>query len=1355
MSIKRLLIIIIFFSVRLFASDIYQVRYLGIENGLSNNAVTSIYKDHNGFMWFATYDGLNKYDGNSISIFRNRINDSTSLIGNEVYTIAGDMKYNLWVGGRNGACVYHPSTNSFSALYYNPAESAKSRKVNFAISKIVVGENDNVFIATSDEGLLLFKPDNKIGQQVALIDGSVKMNHYNVDVIKIDDKNEDLWLFAEGIGLCKYDPKANLVRVINKDFKQGNCLIIDNEQHLWLGSNRGLYRYIPATNSFSDNYFNGNYRITDLYIDKSGVFWIASDGRGVLLMEVATKKLRPLLSADGKEMLNSSSILQIFEDDEGRKWISTLRGGINIIEAKPNPFKSIVYNNGNLSPNINFVSSFCEENSSGLWVGTNGYGLRYWDRKNNTYKFYTNDVVNDKSLGSDLVTSIIKDVKNTIWVSTWYGGVNRFNRTGNSFERYSCFNPYTNLDEKQVWFLYEDRLKTLWASTSNEGTLYTLNRSTNKFEIFDKRITNVQCLAEDLQGDLWGGNYASLIKIDKVNKRHIFYHIGYTVRCIHEDRTGNFWVATQGGGLLLFNKHNGTYKRFDETNGLQSNTILRILEDSSGNLWMSSFTGLIKYDIRKKVFIKFSKSDGLQSNQFSFNGATKLNSGELLFGGIKGFNIFNPDSVYVTASIPKVFLTGIHINGESIEASISLIAKTDLDRVTEITVPYDKAYITLDFVAPEYRAPDKIRYSYYLEKWDKKYNEGNAIRTATYSHLPEGTYTFKVKVTDVLGRWGDEMQLLKINVLPPWYRTWWAYLFYLGLIGGLIYLYIRYKTNQHRLNYEINLARLTAEKEKELTEKKITFFTHISHEFRTPLTLIINPLKDILFGKNNSEPDKRVTVIYRNARRLLSLVDQLLLFRKVEADEQQINLEKFSITEMCNDVYLSFQQHASAKNISFSILGIESSLDILADKQKTEIILFNLLSNAFKFTPQGGKITMELIEKGNMVEVVVVDSGCGIPEEVGNRLFQPFYQVQTSDGDHPTGFGIGLYLSKKLADANGGALYFRNNTMSKGTTFVLTLKKFVESLNTTVKKSEGNNHSFLEELVEDVLVENGGTSSGPDHPKSKADIINKITSDLPGMLVIDDNKDMRDLLTEIFKESFNIYEADSAEEGFIVACKEVPDIIISDILMKKMSGIELCAKIKSDPAIGHIPVILLTASSSIENKLKGIEGGAEDYITKPFETEIIVASVNNILKRKNRLQQYFFNEVTLQPNFTITGEYKEFIEQCISIVEKHIDNPDFNIKTFCREIGMSHPKLYKKVKSVSGLSVNVFIRYLRLRKAAEFLINTNKNITEVTYEVGFRDIKYFREQFQELFEMNPSEYVKKYRKSLGSKTNTG
>ena len=1328
------------------------VHYIGIEDGLSNNSVICIYQDHNGFMWFGTFDGLNRYDGYGFKVYRNRVGDSTSLVDNTIYSIQGDKNHNLWIAGRKGICVFDPLKQSFIAVSYTDLQNHTEKNTG-NIHALTIEDNSDVLVGTENNGLVLFANGVFKGKQIPLLKSSALVPHYQVSTIEKHENKQLAWLFSENEGLGVYDKKKGVVQIINTYFKKINCMRADYKGHLWIGTDNGLYRYNIATNSFSENYFNVPSRIVNVGIDKSGTLWLSSDANGVFTLSSQDSQVK-LFTINGKNVLTSNAVFSIYEDAEGRKWIGTLRGGIDVIQSHQNPFKKVYDNSDKTSvPAKNFINAFCETPDKNIWIGTSGGGLKYWDRHSNTYTTYLYEPQNKNSISSNIVTYLINDVSNNTWVATWNGGINRFNSNARSFEHYACFNPYTSTVENNVWLLYQDSKNTLWASTTNNGTLYTFNKEKNKFDLFDEKLVNIQCLAEDSKNNLWGGNYSSLIKIDRVNKKHVSYEIGYAVRSIHEDKRGNFWVGTDGGGLLKFNRQTGSFARYTMDNGLTNNSVLRILEDKKGNLWLSTFNGISQFDPQKNQFRNFSQSDGLQSNQFNFNAAAALSTGEFMFGGIKGFNIFYPDSIYERKETPQLFLTAIRVNNKSIEENDSYIRERNFEEIKKITVPYDQAILSLEFVALDYNGTDKIKYAYQLQGWDKNWNYVNNVRGANYSRLQEGIYTFKVKVTNSDGVWSDETQLLKIVILPPWYRTWWAYLIYAIAFFGAIYLYVVYSKRQERLKFEVKLAHLENEKEKELTEKKISFFTHISHEFRTPLTLIINPLKDIVSTKNNDRERKDIFMVYRNARRLLSLVDQLLLFRKVESIDQQLRIEKFDIVEACREVYLSFNHHAISKNIDFSFEKKNDALFVYGDKEKIEIILFNLVSNAFKYTNERGRITLEIKENLHQVEISVNDTGSGIPAEVGNKLFESFYQASNMDKSSQTGFGIGLYVSQKLATAHQGKLSYISEE-GKGTEFKLSLLKGKEHFPSQYISEDykpDNNSTILQELVEEPVVENTLSEAMP-VSKNKSEVIDKLRSDLPSMLIVDDNPEIRSYIRQIFTEAFNIYEAEDGTDGYELAIRETPDIIISDIKMKKMDGIELCQKIKNNPSIAHIPVILLTASSSDEIKLKGIEGGAEDYITKPFDKEIIIARVQNILKGRNRLQQYFFNAVTLKPTTSIAGEHKEFIERCIAVVEDHLDNPDFTIQTFCKAIGMSHPSLYKKVKAVSGLTINVFIRYIRLRKAAELLITTDKTITEIAYITGFNDIRYFREQFFELFKMKPSEYVKNYRKVLRSKT---
>ena len=1343
------------------------VRTIGIENGLSNNAVTGVYQDYRGFMWFTTYDGLNKYDGNTFTVFRNRIGDSTSLRGNEVYTISGDAAHNLWIGGRNGISIYHPESNLFSAARYIDPVDHKLHIVSAAVSNIITSPGGDVLVATEWPGLLVFEKGNPIGRPVPLYDGGTAIGGYPVSSVKVNKVDGAVWLFVLNHGLCRLvDGK---VMVINREMRQGNCLepapavvppvVGQSGQRemggLWLGNDNGLYRYDIARDQWSENVVDGNFKISNLCMDGAGVLWIASDGKGVWWKGVQEEKARPFLSSEGKPLVNSSAVYSICEDKQGRKWIGTLRGGINIVEARPNPIRAIVYKGEKASsPNDNFILSFCEDPDHNVWIGTDGGGLRYWRRTANAYTVYTHDAADSRSVGGNFITGVVCDTRGDIWVSAWYGGISRLNKPGGGFRHYACYNPNTNMDENRVWLLYEDGRKHLWASTSNDGTLYVLNRETDRFELFDKSIVNIQCLAEDMHGELWGGNYSSLIRIDREGRQHRRYELGYTVRCIHEDRTGKFWVGTQGGGLLLFDREKGSWRRFADADGLHSNTILRILEDGKGNLWMSTFNGLIRMDEGTGKFRNFSLSDGLQSNQFSFNAAVALQSGEFLFGGIKGFNLFYPDSVYEQAQAPEIFLTGVRMADKPVEANSSFVTGRSLEDIHEITVPYDRTALALDFVGLEYSAPDKIQYAYYLEGWDNHWNYSNTVKTATYTRLQEGVYHFKIKSTDVSGRWGAEKELLSIVVLPPWYRSWWAYLIYVLLLAGAGGLYLRYTKQQERLRYEIKLAHLENEKDKELNEKKLQFFTNVSHEFRTPLTLIINPLKEVLQHGEKTGMDKELVPAYRNARRLLSLVDQLLLFRKADSGSDSLKVTLLNIVELGNEVFQCFAQQAKAKHIDYQYISGDVPVWIHGDWEKIEIALFNLLSNAFKFTPDGGSISLSIKQEGERSVVVVVeDSGSGIAEADSGRIFKKFQQAASAGSGTPkTGFGIGLYLVKHFIEQHKGEVRCYSK-VGEGTRFTIYLNKdAVEPSVAAMRPEEKMQQGLLEELAEgdDLPVAEEVLAAPMDGGKMAEEVV----TDKKSILLIDDNTEIRQYLHRLFSSKYLLYTADNGTDGFRLAEEHIPDLIISDINMAGMDGIELCTKIKQSPYMGHIPVILLTAATTSEIKLKGIEGGADDYFTKPFDSEHLLARVEALLKSRNVLQRYFLDSITLKESTVkVPKEYQDFLRKCITVIEENIDNEEFTMKKFSKAMGMSHSRLNQKVKTISGQRLNAFIRSIRLRRAAVLMLTENINVSQAAFQVGISDTRYFREQFVGIFGITPSEYIKKYRQSFNQQLN--
>lgn len=1349
----------------LFAQN-FKIKYLTNENGLSNNAVNAIFQDHDGFMWFGTYDGLNRYDGYGFKVFRNVIGDSSSISSNAVNAIDEDDQHRIWVGGQKEISIYDGLTGRFSIPHYKfyDAQTKIRIKDNVVAVKSVGGHA--MLIGTQHNGLFYFSSHLE-GRQVPLsLPGKIVTDYY-VTAIEFDKERQAAFVFIQDQGLYTYDLEKQVLVKKNNAILTANCLNIDASGQLWLGNNDGLFR-LSANNQYEKMNVPSRAPAVGISEDRNGSIWVASDGGGVWLLAPGSNTAVALSSFnhDDKQFINSNAVYALYIDKDERKWVGTLRGGVNIIEPTGNLFSTVLYQPGSANNSVqNFILSFCEDSNNNVWIGTDGAGLRYWNRSDNSFRNYVYNSADPNSISSNFITGIVKDKAGDFWISSWRGGVDLFKKSTQAFQHYSFFNPRTKANDNNVWFVFEDSRQRLWAGAVRNGGLYRLDTLQNQFQYFDD-LPELQCMAEDDKGNLWAGDYTSLILIDTLNKRHHRYDIGYTVRCIHEDVNKNFWIGTQEAGLLLFDRKNGTFKRFTTTDGLPSNTILRMLEDKEGNLWLSTYNGLSKFNVRQKTVRNFSQADGLQSNQFSYNAALALSSGEFMFGGIKGFNIFYPADIKGTKPVPEIFLSSLKINNRPIQECLSYVKENAFEQIRKIEVPYSEASLSIDFLGLDYADAADLNYEYTLQGWDKNWNTVNETHTANYSRLQEGDYVFEVKVSNAGGNWSNPKQLLYITILPPWYRTWWAYSLYVLLIASAIYVYAVYKNRQAKLKYEVQLAHLETQKEKELNEKKIAFFTNVSHEFRTPLSLIINPIKDLLQKQEASLASAELKVIHRNAQRLLRLVDQLLLFKKADADE--LHLVPLNFYSLCNDVFACFTEQARSRKIKYELICDNDikSLQINADREKIEIALFNILSNAFKYTPSGGSIGITVIQEQQQLRVSVADSGPGIANAEGEKLFDQFYQVK--DDASKGGFGIGLYLVKNFITAHNGTVEYKSEKGS-GTTFIITLPLTGESVLPVSTDEENRLHSIQQPVNKHSIIKQPAQEQGETHKQHSGispilseineavpedemkengpGIPQQLASDQQQLLIIDDDNEMRNYLISIFTGHYKIYHASNATEGIKLAHRHLPDLIISDIIMPGPTGIDLCKMLKEDSLVSHIPIILLTASSSDETQLKGIETGADDYIKKPFDKDILVARVNAILKRRNVLQNYFYNEITLgNGSFKVSAEYKEFLERCMKIIEEHLDDDAFSIKTLAAEIGMSHSNLYKKIKTMSGLSVNGFIRFIRLKKAAEIFINTQYNVNETAAMVGFFDIKYFRAQFFKLFGLNPSDYIKKFRK---------
>ncbi|PKB17991.1 hybrid sensor histidine kinase/response regulator transcription factor [Flavobacterium sp. 5] len=1347
-------VFLITFSLTAFSQE-YSVKFLDISNGLSNNSVITIYQDSDGFMWFGTYDGLNRYDGYNFKVYRNKINDKNSLSFNTIYNIEGDSKKNIWVGGSNGACVFDKKESIFHPLTY-VSKNNTTQVLKDIIHQIRSVSENLVLVASQNYGLLIYQNGSFTGKHIDLEQSKTKglQYGYNAAVLENDPKNGRCWVYVRNVGICQYNYNSEKLKIVYPLSMEVKCMKLSADDTLWLGTDEGLFSFNAKTNSFSENYLSANCTVTDIHFDKKKEMLITTDGCGIYKVIGQTKKAILYSLAKGKQFVKSNSIWALHEDVAGNIWLGTLRGGISMISNSPKYFKNIKDNNDS-DPAGNFILSFCEDENKNLWIGTDGAGLKYWNKKSNSYTLYSTSASSPHKISSNFITGIIKDNANEIWVSTWAGGVNRINPVNNTITHYSCYNPFTKQIEKNIWFVYKDSKGTIWASATNEGCLYFFDSAKNAFVLFDKTIDNLQCLAEMSDGKLWGGNNTSLFAIDKKTKKYEKFPIGSAIRCIYEDKDKNLWLGTQEGGLLLFDRKTNKFKRLTTDDGLPSNTVLRMLEDKGGNLWMSTYNGICRFDKKRKTFRNFSINDGLQSNQFSFNAGLKLSTGEFLFGGINGFNSFFPEDIKEFNQKNNLHLTDFYVNNQPIEESKNeLISEWDSGKIKEVKLPYDQTTLSIEFVTLDYNNADKINYAYYLDGWDNQWNYVGQARRANYARLTEGKYVFKVKTTNFRGGWNKEVSLVTVIVSPPWYRSWWAYTFYLLVGAGIIYGYIKYNKNKEKLKYKVKVAELESAKEKEIAEKQSSMFTYISHEFRTPLSLIINPLKKAI-QKGNTENSSSVSdlvIAHRNAKRLLSLVDQLLLFRKAENDADELKMSVINVNNLCYEIYQCFVNQAKDKNIDYTFQIPENNIEIIGDYEKIEISLFNLISNAFKFTPVGGEIGLNLSESETDVIIEVLDSGTGIAKDDLETIFEKFKRGNSKvPVGGSSGFGIGLFIVRYFVEKHKGKVTC-SSEIGKGSSFKLNFLKgqdHFEDLHISIVAPKLS--PLVEELMTDNIEEIVEFSA---NLTSETELHKVMLTDKRTLLIIDDNTDIRNYLIGLFSETYIIYSADNGEEGLKLTKKHMPDLVISDIAMDVMDGLELCRKIKENSSLSHIPVILLTASKNPETHLQGISDGADDYITKPFDDDLLVARVESLLKSRSNLRTYFLDSITLKENTQkVPAEYQEILKKCIAIIEANIHKRDFTIKNFAAEMGMSHRTLYTKIKIISGQTLNAFIRSIRIRRAAMLMLTENMNIAQASVEVGFEDPKYFRQQFVKLFGMTPSEYIKKYKSSFNSDLN--
>jgi signal transduction histidine kinase/ligand-binding sensor domain-containing protein/DNA-binding response OmpR family regulator len=1342
----------------------YTFSRVDVSNGLSHNQVNTIIKDKNGFLWFGTMSGLNRYDGYAVKTFRNTP-DTSSIVDNYVSSIWECPGNKLWIASRNDISVFDLVT-----------EKVDRQSERFLISlglpagnivNIKKDSKNNYWFLYDTLGLFRYGHDQKLTAFHHKENDNSSAAADDVSNIA-EDSLGFIWLIHRNGLLEKLDPSSqtiiariNRLQELNKGIF-GYSIFTDNEDDLWIWADdpRGVFYINTKTGAithFNENRHNqrlNNNLVNSITQDRNGMIWVATDHGGINIINKSRQfSIRYVTNdAENNKSLGQNSVTTLYKDNNDIIWIGTYKQGISYINDNITKFAHYKHKTSDAgSLQYDDVNRFVEDEHGNIWIGTNGGGLIYFDRKKNKFKQYLHDPANPNSLSNNVIVSLCIDYEKKLWIGTYLGGLNYFD--GKNFAHYRHNDSLPgSLSDDRVWEIFEDSRKDLWVGTLSGG-LNKLDRKTKEFEHYQVRDGDsntiqsnyIAALIEDRRGNLWIGTAGG---IDVLNKRtNQFKHYGYTntpnslsnynVIDILEDASGRIWVGTREG-LNLYNERSNCFRSFTKADGLPDNTILTITEDDKHTLWITTPNGLCNLIIKEDpnsddIYFDIKNYDdvnNLQGKEFNENAALKTRSGELIVGGPYGLNIINPSFINSRQTMPVIAFTSFQVFNKTLEAGDKINNRVILERsitaTQELKLRFNENVFSIEFAALDFSQGNRNRYAYRLEGFNSEwlYTDGQQ-RKATYTNLDPGTYYFKVKALSNEGIWSEE-KALKIIVTPPFWKTPVAFVLYILVIAAILLFAKRLTVERAKMRFEVEQQRREADRMHAIDAMKTKFFTNVSHEFRTPLSLILSPLDKIL--KTTHEPEHRtqLQLIHRNAKRLLHLINQLLDFRKMEVQEFKLHPSPGDIIKFTKDISNSFSDIAEQKNIHFSVQSNTAKLETYFDKDKLEKILFNLLSNAFKYTPNNGKVSIELTYNNTEAfEIKVKDDGIGIPADKHERIFERFFQNDVPASMVNQGTGIGLAITKEFVRLHEGSVHV-DSEPEKGTCFtvVLPVKKITE------ESSQAILHNGA------VMPGDTGTNAAPAATNGQEKSTKKAT-----VLLVEDNEDFRFYLKDNLKAKYAVIEAVDGKEGWQKTKDQLPDLVVSDIMMPHLTGINLSRRIKNDPRTSQIPIILLTAMDSEETQLEGYHIGINDYIAKPFTFEILDVRIKNLLAQKKQLKKDFQRKIEINPGqITITPVDEQFMKQTIEAVEKNISNTAYSVEDLSRDLFMSRVALYKKLLALTGKTPVEFIRMMRLKRGAQLLEKSQMTISEIAYEVGFNNPKIFSKYFKEEFKMPPSQY---------------
>ena len=1321
----------------------YQFKHLEVSDGLSNNSVNTICKDRDGFMWFGTATGLNRYDGYTFKIYQHAENDPESLPDNYITDIVEMPDGRFWINTARGYVLFDKEQDCFITDVTGFMKNLESGGVP---EQVFVDREGNTCLSVAGEGCYRYKeggkatffsyvehslPEYGVTQIAECSDGLLLI--YNTGLLVcLDHATLAIkWKFDE---IKKYIPAGKTIEF---------SLFVDRDNCIWAYSLMGIWAYDCGTKSWRTDLTAIWSSRPDVIIhavaqDIEGRIWVGKDYDGIDVLEKETGKVTSLVAHDDNgRSLPHNTIYDLYADRDGVMWVGTYKKGVSYYSESI--FKFNMYEWGD-------ITCIEQADEDRLWLGTNDHGILLWNRSTGKAEPFWRDA--EGQLPNPVV-SMLKSKDGKLWVGTFNGGLYCMNGSQVRSYREGTGNA---LASNNVWALMEDDKGRIWIASLGGG-LQCLEPLSGTFETYtsnnsallENNVTSL-CWVDD--NTLFFGTASQGVGTMDMRTREIKKIQGQSgsmklsndaVNHVYKDSRGLVWIATREG-LNVYDTRRHMFLDLSPVAEAKGSFIAAITEDQERNMWVSTSRKVIRVTVAsdgKGSYLfdsrAYNSEDGLQNCDFNQRSIKTLHNGIIAIGGLYGVNVFAPDHIRYNKMLPNVMFTGLSLFDEAVKVGQSyggrVLIEKELNDVENVEFDYKQNIFSVSFASDNYNLPEKTQYMYKLEGFNNDWlTLPLGVHNVTFTNLAPGKYVLRVKAINSDGYVGIKEATLGIVVNPPFWMSWWAYLLY--TVGLVIVLFLaRYRMlKREREKFHLQQIENEVAKNEEINNMKFRFFTNVSHELRTPLTLIISPLEGMLKETTDELQSTRLQLMYRNAQRLLHLVNQLLDFRKGEMSTHQLSLSEGDIISYVHSVCNSFLLMADKKHIQFSFFSGIDTFSMAFDADKVGKIVMNLLSNAFKFTPEGGRVTVMIEHVAgtpDILEIKIADTGIGISDVDKEHIFERFYQAGHKGVEETTGNGIGLSLVRDFVTLHEGEVKVFDN-IGMGSVFVIQFP--VKHVETQVQ-----------------LPEETGMSAGDEEDKEMKEEAREETErkNFPLLLIVDDNEDFRIFMRYSLELQYRVKLAVNGKEAWEMMQEELPDLVISDVMMPQMDGNELCRLIKQDKRTAHIPVILLTARQNTEAKLEGLQTGADDYVTKPFNMTILVLRIRKLieLSRYHRVTQGMIDPAPSE--IVITSLDEKLIEKAIKYVEDNMSRTELSVEELSRELGMSRVHLYKKLLQITGKTPIEFIRVIRLKRAAQLLRESQLHVSEVAFEVGFNNPKYFSRYFKDEFGVLPSVYQEK------------